>query len=321
MRVGVRLGPVWVSTSTRSRSRPRQPSWHAKGHAMTPDGRDVDFRCHHNHRTQSAAISCASVIRKQIERGQSLHLVTRVRSTPASRESERQRATQKEAIRQAKVTQRAQAARQRVEEREARRQAKITKRAEAAQRRQSAAQQREALAQQQSQKIKEQRAWQEQIQTQRVERREQPAYQRTEKWAEARHQSEERRDTVHHRHAGRTHRRRSRSWPVSGLVVAGVTILLGVVLAGIAGKNAHSPVAPIAGALLVFGFIGALVCAIAALWRRLGESKRSQESHLTMGSQPATVVSRQLTDFANSAGYVPSANRGGAAGDWHNREL
>jgi len=112
MRIGVRLGPVWLSTSTRGRRRSRssrQRNWHATGHATTPDGREVDFRCHHNHRSQSAALDCAKTTRKQIERGQSLHLVTRVRSTPASREAERQRALKQEAKRQAKAAQRAQA--------------------------------------------------------------------------------------------------------------------------------------------------------------------------------------------------------------------
>ena len=134
MRIGVRLGPVSLSTSTHSRRRSRssQPGWHATGHATTPDAREVDFRCHHNHRSQSAALDCASTTRKQIERGQNLHLVTRVRSTPASREAARQRALKQEAERQAKAAQRTQAAQQRAQRREA-----------AAQQR---AQQKEALA-------------------------------------------------------------------------------------------------------------------------------------------------------------------------------
>ena len=138
MRIGVRLGPVWVSTSTRSRRRrrPSQPSWHATGQATTPDGRGVDFRCRHSHRSQDAAINCAATIRKQIERGQSLHLITRVRSTPATREAARQRAAEQEARRQAKAAQHAQAAQQRTEQREARRQAKAAERDRAAQQRQ-----------------------------------------------------------------------------------------------------------------------------------------------------------------------------------------
>ena len=137
MRIGVRLGPVWVSTSTRSRPKRRssQPSWHAKGRATTPDGREVDFRCHHSHRSQDAAINCAATIRKQIERGQSLHLITRVRSTPASREAARQRAAEQEACRQAKAAERGRAAQQRSEQREARRQARAAERAQATQQR------------------------------------------------------------------------------------------------------------------------------------------------------------------------------------------
>jgi hypothetical protein len=121
MRIGVRLGPVRLSTSTRKgrRRRPRQPSWHGTGHATTPDGREVDFRCPHNHRTQSAALDCSSTVSKQIGRGQNLHLITHVRSTPASREAARQRALQQETRRQAKEGQRAQATHRRVQQKEA----------------------------------------------------------------------------------------------------------------------------------------------------------------------------------------------------------
>jgi hypothetical protein len=162
VRIGVRVGPVWLSTSTRSRGR-SQPSWHAKGHATTPDGREVDFRCHHSHRSQSAALDCASTIRKQIERGQNLHLVTRVRSTPASRAAARQDALRKEAKRQAKAAQRAQAAQQRAQRREA-----------VAEQR---AQQREALAFQRPQEGAEQRARCAGAAQQRAEYRERSAQQ------------------------------------------------------------------------------------------------------------------------------------------------
>ena len=121
MRIGVRLGPVYVSTSTHSRGRSRssQKSWHATGRATTPDGREVDFRCQHNHRSQAAAIDCAGTIHKQIQRGQSLHLISHVRSTPASREAARQRALQQDARRKAKEAQRAETAKQRTQQREA----------------------------------------------------------------------------------------------------------------------------------------------------------------------------------------------------------
>ena len=166
MRIGVRVGPVWLSTSTRSRrrSQSRQPSWHAKGHATTPDGREVDFRCHHSHRSQSAALDCASTTRKQIERGQNLHLITQVRSTPASREAARQHALRKEAKRQAKAAQRAQAALQRAQHREA----------IAGQR----AQQREAFTSQRQQQAGEQRAHYAEPAQQRAEYRQGPAQQR-----------------------------------------------------------------------------------------------------------------------------------------------
>jgi hypothetical protein len=172
VRIGVRLGPVSLSTSTRSRrrrrsrsrSQSRQPGWHATGHATTPDGREVDFRCHHSHRSQSAALDCASTTRKQIERGQNLQLVTRVRSTPASREAARQHALRQEAKRQAKAAKRAQAAQQRAQHREA-----------VAQQR---AQQREALAFQRQQQAAEQHARYAEAAQQRAEYSERSAQQR-----------------------------------------------------------------------------------------------------------------------------------------------
>jgi hypothetical protein len=64
-------------------------------------------------------LDCASTTRKQIERGQNLNLVTRVRSTPSSREAARQRALKQKIERQAKAAQRTQAAQQREQRREA----------------------------------------------------------------------------------------------------------------------------------------------------------------------------------------------------------
>ena len=336
MRIGVRLGPVSVSPSTRRRrrrSRPRQPSWHATGRATTPDGREVDFRCHHNHRTQSAAVSCADTVRKQIERGQSLNLVTRVRSTPASREAARQHALQKEADRQAKAAQHAQAAAQkaeqhaqaaaqraeqraratahRAEQQEARRRARATEQAEASQRRQAAAHQRaqrkEALTAQRQQDMNERRAHRAQAARERTERQEQSARQQAERWEQAAGQrNAERPDRVHRRREERARQRAPFGWTAYGLVIGAVMFLAGFVLAASAGHNSKSALVS-AGALLVFfGLVALLVSGVAALWRRLRRRPRDQASVSYTGSWNGAVPAGQPSPV-NPIGYDPSA--------------
>lgn len=281
MRIGVRLGPVWVSTSTRSRhrSRPRQPNWHATSHTMTPDGREVDFRCHHNHRTQAAAIDCASAIRKQIQHGQGLHLVTKVRSTPTSREADRQRAQQKAAHRLARAAQRAQTALHRAQEQQARREAKKAQRVETSQQREAARQQRarrdEVRTLQQRQHVAEQAVLRDQAALQRRERREQAAHQRAEQWTQLRQRNDERWDRVHQRRTERSQERRPRGWPIPGLIVASAAMILGAILAGLAGNNSHGTLAATAGGLITLGILALLICAVATLWRRVRSGKRN----------------------------------------------
>jgi ATPase subunit of ABC transporter with duplicated ATPase domains len=227
---------------------------------MTPDGREVDFRCHHNHRTQSAALDCASTVRKQIERGQSLHLITRVRSTPASREAAHQRAVRQEAERKTKAAQRAQEAQQRGQRREA-----------AAQER---AQQREAHALQRQQQAAERHAQRAEAARQRAERKEESALPIAGRPTQAHQPTDQQWDRHHHR-ASRSQVRRSHGWPTIGLIIAGTTALLSVVLVGIAGNNPHSALAATAGGLFILGVLAAVVCAAAALWRRLRTGKRA----------------------------------------------
>ena len=292
MRIGVRLGPVWLSTSTHSRRKRRssQTGWHATGHATTPDGREVDFRCHHNHRSQSAALDCASSTRKQIERGQNLHLVTRVRSTPASREAARQRAVKQEAERQAKAAQRAQAAQQRAERREA-----------AAQQR---AEQREALALQRQHQAAEQHARRAESACQRPERREESAHQRSGQWTQVHQRNDEQSDRAHHSRARRSHSRRSRGWPATGLMIAGAVALLGVILAGIARQYPHSALATTAGGLIILGVLAIIVCATAALRRRLRRGQRDESRQPISGNQNAR-SSYPPPPFTYSMDYTP----------------
>ena len=97
----------------RRRSAPR--GWQGTGEARTPDGSRVLFVCGHHHRTQAAMLECAARRQRQIERGDSLHLVTKVLDTPESRQRDAERAEQM-AIRQ---QERQEAKRQRSERQQA----------------------------------------------------------------------------------------------------------------------------------------------------------------------------------------------------------
>lgn len=331
MRIGVRLGPIWVSTSTRSRRKRRssQPSWHAKGQATTPDGREVDFRCHHSHRSQDAAINCAATIRKQIERGQSLHLITRVRSTPASREAARQRAAEQEARRKAKAAERTQATQQRSEQREARRQARAAERAQAAQqhteqreaRRLADAAQRTQAAQYRA-KQAESRVIQRppaveqypqfvQGTRQRIEHRRADTSYPPVGQPPSLHQRGGERPSVDHRYAVPS-RQRSLGWPVIGLIAAGATTILGFVLAVMAGNNPKSGLATTAGGIITLGILGVLVCAIAALLQRRTKLSNAA-SHPPMPASQDFGVPRPAPSFTSPTVYAPGAYPGPAA--------
>jgi hypothetical protein len=285
MRIGVRLGPVWVSTSTSSRrrgSRTRQPSWHATGHAWTPDRREVDFRCQHNHRSQAAAVECAHTIRKQIMNGYSLHLVTRVRSTPDSRVAARE----EEAKRKAEAAQRAEAAKQREARQQERRQAKAARRAEAAQQRAQTA-------------------------NQRAERREAGVQKRAEEWAQVRERNDERWERWERVQQSRAQHLQQLGWPVTGLIIAGGALVLGLILAGVVGNNSHSALAAPAGALVFFGFIGILVCATVALWRRFRGGNRGQP----IPDPQIPAVPYSPPPFTDPVGYAPGPYPGRAAAE------
>jgi hypothetical protein len=59
MRFGVKLGPFWVSTSTRRRRRRSQSPRQAEGfHGTIRDEYGSEQPCHHNHRTLEAAQEC-----------------------------------------------------------------------------------------------------------------------------------------------------------------------------------------------------------------------------------------------------------------------
>ena len=234
MRIGVHLGPFWLSTSTHRRrrrrsrrrqpSRPRQPrlpTWNATGTTYTPDGREVEFTCQHSHHTQDAAIKCCATVRKQIEAGQSQHLITRVRSTPASREAARQREAAEEAHRQARAA-----------EQEARRQAKAARRTTSAP---YPAQQvpRPAPPQVPSAPYPAQEGWPPTVPPQP----------------------------------------RSRRWPVIGLITSGAAVILSIVIGVAAGAKPHTPLDNACAGIFALGIIGIVVFAIAALVQRLRRRK------------------------------------------------
>jgi hypothetical protein len=285
-------------------SRSRQPSWHATGHTITPDGREVDFRCDHNHRTESAAVECAGAIRKQIQRGQGQDLITRVRSTPASREVDRQRALQKEADHETKTAQRAQAAQQRAQDQQAHREARASRRAEAAQDRGTAVWQR--IQQRQARPLRQdaagQNALRPQTALQRGEGREQAAPQRAEEWSHLHRRNDERWERVNRRRRERSQQRRPRGWPVTGLIVASGTVVLGAIFAGLAGNKSHGALATTAGALITLGILAVLICGSAALWRRLRNRKWDQPRE-AIADRPNSRAPWQPSPSANPLGY------------------
>lgn len=70
-------------------------------------------------------------------------------------------------------------------------------------------------------------------------------------------------------------------------MIAGAVALLGVILVGIAGNNPHSALATTAGGLIILGILAVLVCATAALWRRLRGGKRDAPGQPIPGNQNA----------------------------------
>ena len=114
-------------------------------------------------------------------------------------------------------------------------------------------------------------------------RRQEAAHQRAERQQAAQHARPER--TVARREAARqlAAQRKARkatrpplSWPGWGNLAAGAAALAGVVLAGVAGSNANSPLAPVAGQLLIAAVGLAAVCVPVALWRKFQVRKRAR---------------------------------------------
>ena len=307
MRIGVRVGPVWISSgsSRRRRRRSTARTWRGTGQATTPDRRLVKFQCGHQHRTQTAALECVQKRKKQIERGQNLHLVTRVLETPESREAAQLRAAQKKQRQRELAAQRAEAARVRAQQREVRERERAARRAEAARlrteqkatRRRGWAAQKEARQANAAARRSEREKHAVELAAQRGERREQrqarTAAQRTGRMARrtelaseraenavlpqelaghragsSRHRAE-RRPKMQQTRTERRMRRPSRGWPTWGSLTAGAAVVVGVALTIAAGNHPKSGLA-VAGAALVFlAVVTGVVCAVGAVWRRV----------------------------------------------------
>ena len=72
MRIGVHLGPFYVSGSTRRRGRrapARRSGYQAAGTLTLADGSIAHFRCEHSHTSRSRAIECTATCQRQIRRG------------------------------------------------------------------------------------------------------------------------------------------------------------------------------------------------------------------------------------------------------------
>lgn len=275
MRIGVRLGPFWISSgSSRRRRRRRRTTtsartWRGTGRATTPDERLVAFQCGHQHRSQSAAVECVEKRRGQIERGQSLHLVTPVLETPESREAARVRAEQKEARQRDRAARWAEAARLRAEQKETRQREwaaqKETRQATAAAQRRERAVRRAELA---GQRAERKDAHQRELAGQRTDA--------------SRHRAE-RRQRVQQTRAERRMRRPPRGWPTWGLLSAGIAAVIAMALAIAAGNHPKSGLAAAGGSLMLLAIATGVVCVVGAVWRRV-RHRRMQRPVSTLGS-------------------------------------
>jgi septal ring factor EnvC (AmiA/AmiB activator) len=284
MRIGVGLGPFRVSVGGRllPRRRYRRPSrsratttwqgasraatWQPSGTATTPDGRVVVFRCGHNHRSSAAAAECMTRRRLQVQRGQGDYLVTRVVSTPQSRERERLQAAEREAQAAARFDRAVEQERRRVEAKQARRQKQAEKEQERQQKRAQAYQDRQQR-QAEKEQARRQKRW-EQTQTQ--------AWQAAAAWRQHTAPPAPAAPPASQpiRHSAPGPARHSLSWPQWGLIWSSGGFAAAIVLTAIAGNHPKSPVAGAGASLLVLAVAAGVVSAAAAGWRAV---KRRRE--------------------------------------------
>ena len=265
LRLSFGVGPLRASvplTSRRRRRRSAPQGLQGTGEAYLPDGRHVRFVCGHNHRSRTAALECMAKRHKQIERGDSLHLVTKVLDTPESRQRDAERAAEKAMHQKERAAQKATRQRERADQK--------------ARRQEERAAQRQAHGEQQgaaSQARKNQSAADREAARQLAPGRGQGARQTRAEGTAAR------REAARQLSAERKARKGARpplSWPGWGNIAAGAAALTGIVLAGVAGSNANSPLTPVAALLLLGSVVTAAVCVPVAVWRKVQVRKRAR---------------------------------------------
>jgi hypothetical protein len=101
-------------------------------------------------------------------------------------------------------------------------------------------------------------------------------------------------------------------------MIAGAVALLGVILAAIAGNSRHSALATTAGGLIALGILAALVCATAALWRRLRKGKRN-ERRQPIPSNQETPIPFPPPPFTYPTGYTSGQYPGYTSGPYLGR--
>jgi hypothetical protein len=279
LRLSFGVGPLRASiplTSRRRRrrrrrraSRPSQPTWQGTGQAVTPDGKRVLFQCGHKHRSPAAATECAGKRRRQIERGENLHLVTRVLDTPESRRLAAERAEQMAKRQHERAAARREAARRRAERQESARLARTEQKARH-EHEQAAAQQEAARRRAERDEARREAA------RQRAERQESARQARTERTKAARQARTERTDARREAASLLAAQRRARratrppmGWPGWGNWTAAAMAVTAVVLSVIAGKDTKGPLAGVAVGLMILSVGVALVCLPVALWRKI----------------------------------------------------
>jgi hypothetical protein len=100
-------------------------------------------------------------------------------------------------------------------------------------------------------------------------------------------------------------------------MISGAAMLVSFILIGFAGDSPHSALAATGGGLIVVAILGALVCAVAALWRRIRRDKRDELGQLIPGSQNAPAYPYLPT---KTNGTMPYPGRSVASDQWRQQQ-
>jgi hypothetical protein len=109
---------------------------------------------------------------------------------------------------------------------------------------------------------------------------------------------------------------------MTGLMVSGAVVLVSFVLIGMAGTNSHSAPATTGGALIVLAILGAVVCTIAAISRRVRRGKHGVLGQVAPAGPNSSADPYPLSDFTNTAdslsypGHQIAGNQRPADNQW-----